>query len=103
MLQRPPKSLDDRARRQTANAARVAGCKTRAAAGRTTIGPDVDVEAIQRLLIDNRFMEPADSIDWDLATTAERRQARATWSRGVSQLLDLLVKLEMHFPAEIKK
>jgi hypothetical protein len=95
MLERPPK--------KTRNAVRVDASKARAAAGRTTIGPDVDVEEIQELLIANHFMEPDELIDWDIASTAERRQARAVWGRGVSQLIDLLIRLEMHFPRDFKK
>jgi hypothetical protein len=87
----------------TANARRVAESKARAAAGRTKIAPSVPIEEIQQLLITNRLMEPDEWVDWDLATTAERRHARTVWSRAVSQLIDLLVRLETHFPQDFKK
>jgi hypothetical protein len=98
MLERPPPR-----RKKTANATRVAESKARAVAGRAKISPDVPTEEIQQLLTDNGFMDPSEWVDWDLATVAERRQARTVWSRGVSQMVDLLIRLEMHFPRDFKK
>jgi hypothetical protein len=91
MLSRPPAPR----RARSANAIRVAVSRARGEAGRAKIAPEVDVDNIQRLLAVEGLLQPNELIDYDLATAAERRGARAAWGRGVGKLLDLLCELEL--------